>query len=152
MFLLKSFIPMQLDRKTVSSFAGRSKIQARSLGRGNGRGDGSEKEWDEGLKQDTVDFTYFKSVLASLTFLQWKMSHYFHVGRTCFTTAVCLNINNDGCEFRRALLLLSSKMTISCVFFSQNQNICAVEIEIFFKSEGFLNFDCQNVNLLLLTL
>ena len=56
-----------LDCKTVSSFAGRSKIQARSsngkLGRGNGRADGSEKEWGEGLKKETVAFAYFKSVL-----------------------------------------------------------------------------------------
>ena len=57
----------ELDSKTVSSFAGRSKTQARSsngkLGRRNGRADGSEKEWGEGLKKETVAIAYFKSVL-----------------------------------------------------------------------------------------
>ena len=40
---------IQIDYQTVSSFAGRSKIQPRlsngKLGRGNGRANGSKKEW-----------------------------------------------------------------------------------------------------------
>ena len=54
-----------LDCKTVSSFAGRSKSQARSsngrLGRGNGSADGSERNGGEGLKEMTVTFVYFIS-------------------------------------------------------------------------------------------
>ena len=52
-------VTILLDCKTVSSFAGRLKIQAHSskgkLGRGNGGADGSEKEWGEGLQpEETV--------------------------------------------------------------------------------------------------
>ena len=55
------------------------------LGRGNGRADGSEKEWGEGLKKETVAFAYFKSVLEFSVPQETLNSHWLIFDRSCQT-------------------------------------------------------------------
>ena len=54
------------DCKTVPSFAGKLKIQARSsngrLGRGNGRADGCENEWGQETEGRDWLFTIYKKI------------------------------------------------------------------------------------------
>ena len=76
-----------IDCKTVSSFAWRSRIRARSsygkLGRGNKRADESNKEWGEGLKEETVALQYFKSVLQFCVPQETQNSHWSVFHRSC---------------------------------------------------------------------